>query len=318
MSKPGAGEALLTPVVSGVSSLDALALSASSPHSRRGVAITLGSEFVARVDDANAATDQQRDRLKGIREVGGRVVGDPSCPCGACELCRKGIPQHCLERTELGVFGRDGALADGFVLPILNLHPVPEGIDDDHAAMATAVAAAQHAAAQLHLSGKTYITVLGDSAEGMLCAQLMARKNASVRLIGERAERLEICAKWGVRHRLLSEIGRHADQDIVVDCTGDEHGLTTALQLVRPRGQVLLKSPSNLGVAPTDALSLIAEREIQVIGSRRGPLGEALRALENGEVDVVSLISRRMRLDQAAEGLAMMHRGEAIKVLVSP
>jgi alcohol dehydrogenase len=199
------------------------------------------------------------------------------------------------------------------------LHPVPDSVDDDTALFATGVAAAQHARAQLHLKGKTYITVLGDSAEGLLCAQLMARANASVRLVGEHPERLEICAKWSVRHRPLADIGRNADQDIVVDCTGTEDGLATALRLARPRGQVLLRAPSTLGSTPTESLALIAERELQVIGSREGPIPEAMRALENGEVDVASLISRRMKLDDAEAALKLAHADPAtVKALIDP
>ena len=215
--------------------------------------------------------------------------------------------------------GLDGALADALALPIANLHPVPDKVDDDAAVFANAVAAAQHARAQLHLKGKTFVTVLGDSAEGLLCAQLMARANASVRLVGEHPERLEICAKWSVRHRPLADIGRHADQDIVVDCTGTEAGLSTALTLVRPRGQVLLRAPSALGSSAAESLALIAERELHVVGSRGGPINEALRALENREVEVAALISRRMKLDDAENALKLTANDPAtVKVMIDP
>jgi alcohol dehydrogenase len=312
-----AGLARIRPLRAAISSRDALALAGGSPFARRGEAVTLGSEFVGRVEEASPGSEADERRLELL--AGKRVVADPSTACGACDLCTRGLPQHCRNRRELGAVGLDGALADALALPIACLHPVPDSVDDDTALFATGVAAAQHARAQLHLKGKTYITVLGDSAEGLLCAQLMARANASVRLVGEHPERLEICAKWSVRHRPLADIGRNADQDIVVDCTGTEDGLATALRLARPRGQVLLRAPSTLGSTPTESLALIAERELQVIGSREGPIPEAMRALENGEVDVASLISRRMKLDDAEAALKLAHADPAtVKALIDP
>lgn len=315
--EPHPGHARIRPIRTAISCLDALALDPASPFARHNKPVTLGSEFVGAIESANPASDADQQRLHLLKDK--RVVANPSTACGQCDLCKRGLPQHCRYRKELGALDLDGALADALTLPIANLHPVPDTIDDDTALFANAVAAAQHARDQLHLKGKTYITVLGDSADGLLCAQLMARANASVRLVGEHPERLEVCAKWSVRHRPLADIGRHADQDIVVDCTGNAQGLSTALRLVRPRGQVLLRTPSTLGSTPAESLALIADRELQVTGSREGPIPEALRALQNNEIDVASLISRRMKLDDAEQALNLARTDPAtIKVLIDP
>jgi hypothetical protein len=59
--------------------------------------------------------------------------------------------------------------------------------------------------------------VLGDGPLGLVMVQVMSRLNASVRLIGRHADKLAICEKWGVKHRLADEVGRRDDQDVVVD-----------------------------------------------------------------------------------------------------
>ena len=47
-------------------------------------------------------------------------------------------------------------------------------------------------------------------------------------------------------------------------------------------------------------LAPIVIDEITIIGSRCGPFDDAVKALATGEVDVVSLISRRESLESAA------------------
>jgi threonine dehydrogenase-like Zn-dependent dehydrogenase len=272
----------------------------------RGV---LGHEFVATVESVAGG-----DR-RGL--TGRRVVGTVNVACGGCDMCRKGLAAHCRRQTVLGQRGRDGCLADCFVLPGENLVPVPDSLDDDHAVFAYTLAAALQSVRQLTIEGKPYITVLGDAPLGLLTAQVMAKLNASVRVIGRDPQRLALCERWGVKHRHLDEIGRRADQDVVVDCTGRADGLTLALQLVRPRGTVLLKSPlARAAMNGTVDLTTVVTSEVVVAGSSGGPIGEAVAMLERDEVDVISLLGRRMRLD---DGPAVLHAAaepRALKVIV--
>ena len=44
----------------------------------------------------------------------------------------------------------------------------------------------------------------------------------------------------------------------------------------------------------------------------------AVRLLEEGGLDPAPLVSHRMRLEEVPEALALMSRGEALKVLITP
>jgi threonine dehydrogenase-like Zn-dependent dehydrogenase len=212
----------------------------------------------------------------------------------------------------------DGCFADYFTLPARNLVPVPDNLDDDHAVFAASLSAAIHAAQQLTITGKPYITVLGDGPLGLLTVQVLAKLNASVRLIGRYSEKLALCEKWGIKHRHADDIGRRADQDVVIDCTGSTEGLHLALQLVRPRGKVLLKSftaPQQAARMPINLAPLV-QNEIELIGSQFGPIDEAVNTLHRMEVDVLSIIGKRMKLD---DGPAILHAAAqpgALKVIV--
>jgi threonine dehydrogenase-like Zn-dependent dehydrogenase len=298
------GEALIRPLRMGVCSTDLEICKGYMDFS--GV---LGHEFVGVVEKVSGKDRQEL--------VGKRVVGRINCVCGKCDMCRGGLPEHCRDRTVLGIAGRDGCFADQFTLPARNLIQVPDALDDDRAVFTEPLAAACQILQQLTIEGRPYITVLGDGRLGLLCAQVMSRLNATVRLVGKHAEKLALCEKWKVKHRLLEDVGLRADQDIVVDCTGKAEGLAIAMQMVRPRGKIVLKTTVAPGGEPID-LSPIVINEIQLIGSRCGPFPEALDALVSEKVDVVSLISRRMKLSDGPEVLKAAARPDVIKVLLEP
>lgn len=271
---------------------------------------TLGHEFVGIVEALNDGEHQEI--------LGKRVVGSVAAVCGRCDMCQTGLRNHCRNRTVLGIKGRDGCLADWLVLPAANLEVVPDDVDDDHAVFVDLLACAIQAARQLTIEGKPYITVLGDGPLGLLMVQVMAKLNASVRLIGRYSEKLAMCEKWEVKHRHVDDIGRRADQDIVVDCTGSPAGLDIAMQLVRPRGTIVLKSmyATRQEVAAAIDCSPVVMKEITVVGSRSGPIREALSTIAAGAVDVVSLIGRRMTLNDGPAILQTAAQPGMLKVLV--
>ncbi len=250
--------------------------------------------------------------------TGKRVVGSIITACGKCDMCVAGLGNHCRERTILGMHGRDGCLAEFFTLPVRQLAAVPDSLDNDHAVFASELAAAIQAAQQLTIVNKPYITVLGDNSLGLLTVQVMGRLNASVRLVGQHNSKLAMCEKWGVKHRHADDVGRRADQDIVVDCTGSAEGFALAMRLVRPRGKIVLKSLYPAGGNDAVDLSPIVLNEIEVIGSFAGPISEALAMLERSEVDVLSLITRRMSLSDGPATLRVALQPETVKVLVEP
>jgi len=291
----------------------------------------LGHEFVGIVESVNG---QHSPNL-----VGKRVVGSPISACGKCDMCLAGLSGHCRHRTIMGVHKRGGCLAERFTLPVRNLIAVPDSVDNDHAVFAAELSAAMQAAGQLTIVGKPYITVLGDGSLGLLMAQVMGKLNASVRLVGRHAEKLAVCEKWGIKHRHIDDVGRRSDQDVVVDCTGTPEGLELAMQLVRPRGKIVLKSmyadvvgnstsrkveKSREAASASEAitnrslldLTPIVLNELEVIGSHGGSVSEALSLLARREIDVVSLISKRMSLSDGPALLKAAAQPEVIKVLV--
>jgi alcohol dehydrogenase len=264
----------------------------------------LGHEFVGTVVSAADAS-----------LVGQRVAGEINCVCGQCDLCRRGLASHCPKRTVLGIVNHDGAFADYVRLPTRNLHKLPPTVDDDHAVFIEPLAAAFQVLRQVKIDAKTWVTVLGDGRLGLLTAQVLRNAGAPVRLIGKHADKMALCEKWQIHSRRLSDIAPRHDQDVVVDCTGSAAGFELAMQLVRPRGTIVLKSTVAEG-KPLNLAPVVID-ELTVIGSRCGPFRDAIAALAERKIDVLSLIHRRMKLEQGVEAMELAGRPGVLKVILT-
>ncbi|HZZ45202.1 MAG TPA: alcohol dehydrogenase catalytic domain-containing protein [Tepidisphaeraceae bacterium] len=264
----------------------------------------LGHEFVA---DVVSSPDKDL--------VNQRVVGEINIVCGRCDLCLAGLSSHCRNRSVVGILNHDGAFAEYLRLPAANLHVLPKSIDNDQACFVEPLAAAFQVLKQVKIDSRLWVTVLGDGRLGLLVAQVLRNAGCPVRVIGKHPEKLALCERWGIRSRILSDIAPRHDQDVVVDCTGSAAGFETAMAMVRPRGTIVLKSTAAAS-KPLNLAPLVID-EIQVIGSRCGPFKEAIRALAEKSVDVISLITRRLRLDQAPQAFTLAQQSNTLKVLLT-
>ncbi len=316
----GPGEALIQPVRVLLTPVDAAVGSATR---RSGFSGTIGHLFTGIVRQVGIPKDAPASLSMKRGLLGRRVVAAPVVSCSHCDQCRGGLPSHCRARQVPGILGREGACADLVAMPLANLVALPDGLSDERAVFAPILASVLHTSHMLRAESRAFVTVLGDSAIALLCAQCLAGLNKSVRLLSDHAEVGRLCERWGVKHRPLNDPGRRQDQDAVVDCTGSAAGLRLAMQLVRPRGIIMLKSP--LADVPFPAgrpfpdasgdwqsgidLTPIVANELQIVGSRDGPLSEAVAALAMGTVDVVPLLGRKFRLDQGIAALAAVASG---------
>lgn len=269
---------------------------------------TIGHEFVGVVERAS-----DRPEI-----VGKRVVGEINAGCGKCERCIAGDARHCPTRTVLGIVGRDGAHAEFLQLPSRNLIQVPDIVSDEQAVFAEPLAAAYGITEQVEISPETKVAVIGDGKLGLLCVMSLALKSQKVTLIGKHAAKIAIAQKSGVEGVLLGDITPTMSRrfDIVVEASGSGSGFATALDLVRPRGKIVLKSTFH--GKPTWAASRVVVDEITIVGSRCGRMEPAIELLKNKAVTVEDMIHEEFSL---SNGIAAMKRAEEkgiLKVLISP
>src|SRR5712692_5690213 len=314
------GEAVVRVTLSGICNTDL-----EIARGYAGFEGTIGHEFVgviesvseARASARASAESNEPSLMVGPLTPGQRVVGEINAGCGVCDRCCAGDPRHCARRTVLGIVGRDGAHAEFLKLPVINLHPVPDEISDERAVFTEPLAAACGILERAQITEHTRIAVVGDGKLGLLCAQVLATTGAPVVLVGKHEGKLQIASRRGIETMTVDEAQSRAKKfDVAVEASGSPTGFALALDLLHPRGVLVLKSTFH-GPAEMDAARIVVD-EISVIGSRCGRFPPALELLKTGAVDVESLISEELRL---TEGLRAMKRAAepgVLKVLLRP
>lgn len=290
------GEALVRVRMAGICATDV--------HLCRGYypfAGILGHEFVGEI-----VTPSER--------AGERVVGEINLGCGECAECLRGLPNHCAQRRVLGIKNHQGAFAEYLTLPIAQLFSVPDGVSDEQAVFTEPLAAALAIQQQYEILPQQRVLVIGAGKLGQLIAQVLRLSAAE----------LMVCARYPSQQALLQQMGiaycskqqlTPRAWDIVVEATGSPAGLSLALECIRPRGRVILKSTFAGDVAVP--LARVVVDEIQLLGSRCGAFAPALRLLEQGLVQPELLIEQVFTLADAEQAFQRATQSGAGKILFS-
>ena len=264
---------------------------------------TLGHELVGEVVESPEAS-----------WIGRRVAAEINLACGACERCRQGLGRHCATRTVMGILGKDGCFAEHIALPLVNLHPIPEGVPDELAVFVEPLAAAFEILEQVRVDPSWRVAVLGDGKLGSLVALVLAHTGAELTVIGRHADKLARLTK--VARTALAEDDVPGAFDLVVEATGSPEGFARARALTRPRGTLVLKS-TFFGDTTIDMAPLVID-EITLVGSRCGPFSPAIRALAEGRIDPSPLIEETFALRDGVKALERAATRGVRKVLLDP
>ncbi|MCR5734996.1 MAG: alcohol dehydrogenase catalytic domain-containing protein [Lachnospiraceae bacterium] len=274
MPKPGAGQSLIRILLAAVCSTDREILKGYKPDFK-GI---MGHEFVGVVKESEDSS-----------LIGKTVVGEMNESCGKCLYCLTDRATHCINRRELGI-SRDGCFAEYMALSTDLLYPVPEGLAPEEAVFTEPLAAAMEITQQVHIEPGLNAAVIGDGRLAFMIAQVLSLTGVSLTVIGKHPEKLKLFApytKTAEYGQFISDgeykkAGPEDCFEYVVEASGNESGIKLALNIVRKKGTVILKSTYagesrlNLSILPID--------EITVVGSRCGPFKPALNLLSSGKV----------------------------------
>ncbi|HOW70143.1 MAG TPA: alcohol dehydrogenase catalytic domain-containing protein [Phycisphaerae bacterium] len=295
--KPVDGEALVAVRLAGICATD---LELAKGY--MGFTGVPGHEFVGTV-------------AKGSRTWRGkRVVAEINCICGKCDMCQRGLANHCRRRTVLGIDRHDGVFAEQVVVPERNLHELPASVSDAQAVFVEPLAAALQVIKQSRIEKRMRVAVIGSGRLGLLVAQVLKTTGCDLEVVGRNELTLNFCEKRGIRGTPVRELAPRADRDVIVECSGSPAGLDLALAMLRPRGTIVLKS-TYAQQSPVN-LTPVVVQELTVLGSRCGPFPDAIATLARGEIDVDSMITRQLPLDRGVEAFELAADPRSIKILL--
>lgn len=269
---PKEGESLVKVLMAAVCSTDKEILKGYRPQFR-GV---MGHEFIGVVEES-----PQKEL------VGKRVAGELNATCGKCIYCRTGRPTHCSNRRVLGMNNKDGCFGEYMTIDTGLLHLVPDNLPTEKAIFTEPLAAAFEILTQIDVTEDKNVAILGDGRLAYCVAQAFHSIGKEVTVIGKHPEKLELFRQSVELSKADKTVAINVSRDwekegyeIVVEATGSPGGIIQAMEMVRKKGTIVLKSTyaGNTSLP----MSLIAVNEITIVGSRCGPFEPALDALASG------------------------------------
>lgn len=194
--EPNPGEALVRVAACALNHLDVL--------QRRGPGVIPGFALphTAGMDVAGVVEACRPDAAGSSIATGSRVVVNPAVPCGSCVTCRSGNDGQCPATWVIGGT-LPGGYADYVVVPLANLHVVPDSVDlVDAAVLPTIWMTAYHA---LHVTGhaaagETVLIHAGGS--GVSTAAIQLARAAGMRVISA----VSAAHKVKYAHKLGAEV----------------------------------------------------------------------------------------------------------------
>jgi len=267
------GEALIKVLLAGICNTDL-----EITRGYMGYKGVIGHEFVGVVEDS-----------ENHSLINKRVVGEINFGCGRCEYCLSGLERHCPNRTVLGIQDRQGAFAQYVSIPDKNIYHIPDNVPDNQAVFVEPLAAAVEILEQVKIEPTSLVAIVGDGKLALLILQVIQLTGNRCFLFGKHKEKLEIASQLGGK-ALAAEKGSSKKFDFVIEASGKKEGFDFALDIIKPRGTIILKSTyqdkTNMNFAK------IVIDEINITGSRCGPFAPALSLLEKKRVQVEPLISK--------------------------
>jgi len=289
------------------------------------VPVILGHEFCGEIAALGKA-------VKGYAE-GDRVASetaaviDPESP-----MTRRGM--YNLDPARRG-FGYDihGAMAEYVKVPSRLLHRIPKNVPMEVAAMTEPCCVAYQATVvNATIRPGDVVIVIGPGPIGLLCATMAKLSGAGrVILAGTTRDqgRMEIGLRAGATHavdvqtqdmmKLLAGLGDGLGADVIIDSTGASISLKSALDWVRPAGQITKvgwgPQPMNFSMDP------LVKKAVTLQGSFSHTWAVWERVLEmmgTGQLDPRPYLSKVSKIEDWKPCFDGMHDGSLIKAVLTP
>lgn len=306
-----------------------------------GVPLIMGHEACGVVEWAGR-------RVEGLRK-GDRVVSVTAPACGVCDQCRAGRPHICVLSASVrtvpraargdgsiatGLYGL-GAFAEQMTVHCASLVRVETDLPDEQLALIGCGVTTGLGAALLRsdLRQDGSFAVIGCGAVGLAALQGARLAGATTRIgIDLNPARLTHALALGATHVIDARPGSVAEQvkaltngqgvDACIDAVGHCGTFQQAFDCVRRAGTVVLVGLPKRGTRfNLDALTFfLSEKRLgsSLFGSVdvRRDIPRFVAMAGQGRIDLGSMVSRRLRLDDINIGLDALTAGEVVRAVV--
>ena len=270
--------------------------------------------------------------------VGDRLAVGPDIHCGRCWYCRRGLFNLCDQTRFLGITpGHPGGFAEklaisGEVLANGVVHPIPDNLSDEIAALAEPCSSVLASHIKTNTSLNDVVVVIGAGPIGALLALTAKARGARAFIVVRNDRRRALIARFepdaiidSSREDMAArvrELTHGLGADIAICANPDASTQEAAVRMVRKGGKVVLFGglPKANPMTTLDS-NRIHYGEIEVIGAfSYHPTAHAmaLDLFARKVIPVEKLITHRFALDEIDAAFATANSGEGLKVLIKP
>ena len=268
--------------------------------------LVLGHEFCGVVQEG-----PHRGRL---------VAADPTISCGHCGLCRSGRENLCQEQRFAGYSGTDGALRELVAWPERLLYPLADSVGPLEGVLVEPLAIALHAHELAGEIRDRRVGVVGCGPIGLLIVSLAKAAGAARVVVADPLQHRVAAAVERGGEALAHEARMSDELEVVFEVAGEDEAVDVALRLAAPGGEVLL-----VGIPAQDRISFTASvarrKGLTLRNVRRSTpssFERASRLVAESWLELQSLVTHRLPLDQTPRAFEALAGREGIKVIVEP
>lgn len=252
--------------------------------------------------------------------------------CGSCYYCRRGFYNHCKDRKGLGA-GVDGVFAEYVKVPGATVHKLPDSISLRQAAIAEPTAIAYNCIVRhTKVTPGDTVAIIGAGTMGLMAmAMLKIMGPSEIIVLGTAKDqaRMEVALKMGatgtvnIQEMSNSEvIKQYTDGhgfDIVVDAAGNSPAFRSAVELVRPEGQITRIGMDSRSLDQSLDPLLMKSVTLNTSFSHTWDCWErAIILLDKKVIKAEDIITHELPLESFKEGIEKMDDLTGIKVLLKP
>ncbi|MCB5910224.1 NAD(P)-dependent alcohol dehydrogenase [Streptomyces pinistramenti] len=259
------------------------------------------------------------------RAPGERVSIEPGTPCGGCEQCRRGRYNLCLSMHFFAMPGQaDGAFAEFALAHEDFVHPVPDRVSDEAAALLEPLSVGVWACRKARVAPGDRVLITGAGPIGLVALQSARAFGAAEVVVSDvNPHRLALAAELGasavlnVAERPLAESG--FEPHVLLECSGFGPAVADAVRQVSRAGRVVLVGMG--GDEVSLPLSRLQQYELEITGTFRyaHTWPTALGLVASGEVDLDRLVTHRYGLADTELALTSGTRdATSVKAVVLP
>ena len=261
---------------------------------------------------------------------GDRVFVAPKVPCMKCTYCKSGHFPVCSNVKERLPGGFSEYVLVPETLVENGTYRLPDHITYDQSTFIEPLACVVRAQQLAGVHKNQRVMVMGSGMSGLLHVKLAITKHCRVIATDINRRKLEFAQKMGadmtidatenVPERLVSENNGLAD--VVILCTSAIAAVDQAWKCVDKGGVIIFFAVPHPDVKITIPLNDFWTRETKILTSYYcGPpdIDTAINLIESQTIKVDDMITRRLPLQDIAEGFRMVMAGkESLKVIIKP